>query len=482
MANKKESVLSGLIWRFAERIGAQGIRFVVSIVLARMLTPEHYGTIALVTVFTSVLQVFIDSGLGNALIQKKDADDLDFSTVFYFNIVMCTVLYIVMFLASPAIASFYEDETLSPVVRVLSLTLVISGIKNVQQAYVSRHMLFKRFFYSTIGGTIVSAVLGILMAHFGFGVWALVVQQLSNALIDTIILWFTVKWRPKKMFSINRFKELFSFGWKLLISSLLQTVYTEVRQLIIGKLYTSSDLAYYNKGDQFPNLIVTNINSSIDSVLLPALSDEQDNTQRVKEMTRRAIKIGIYVMAPMMIGLAAVSSSFVRILLTEKWMLCVPYVRIFSITYLFLPINTANLNAMKALGRSDLFLKLEIIKKVVGITLLLISMNYGVMAMAYSMLAGNLISQVINAWPNKRLLGYGYLDQIKDILPNLILAAFMGVCVWLIELLKWNVWITLTVQVVLGTVIYLAGSYIFKLESFVYIVNMVKQKLKNVKK
>ncbi|MGN0521684.1 MAG: lipopolysaccharide biosynthesis protein [Eubacterium sp.] len=481
MVNKKETIFSGLVWRFAERMGAQGIRFVVSIVLARLLSPEHYGTIALVTVFTSILQVFVDSGLGNALIQKKDADDLDFSTVFYFNMGMCTVLYLGMFFAAPAIANFYDDASLTSVVRVLSLTLIISGIKNVQQAYVSRHMLFKRFFYSTLGGTILSAVLGIVMAYFGFGVWALVVQQLSNAMVDTIILWFTVKWRPKLMFSFKRFKALFSFGWKLLISSLLQTAYTEVRQLIIGKLYTSSDLAYYNRGEQFPSLIVTNINSSIDSVLLPALSDEQDDKLRVREMTRRAIKISVYVMAPMMIGLAAVSSSFVRILLTEKWSECVPYVRIFCITYLFLPIHTANLNAIKALGRSDLFLKLEIIKKVVGIALLLASMNFGVMAMAYSMLISCVASQIINSWPNKKLLDYGYLNQLKDILPSLLLAFVMGVCVWLIELLKWNDWITLIVQVALGILIYLGGSYIFKIDSFTYICSFVKQKFKEIR-
>ncbi len=481
MSDKKSTVFSGLVWRFAERIGAQGIRFVVSIVLARLLSPEHYGTIALVTVFTSILQVFVDSGLGNALIQKKDADDLDFSTVFYFNTAICLVLYMGMFLASPAIAVFYEDESLIPVIRVLSLTLVISGVKNVQQAYVSRHMMFKRFFYSTLGGTILSAVLGILMAYFGLGVWALVVQQISNTLIDTIILWFTVKWRPKKMFSLTRFKSLFSFGWKLLLSSLIETIYTQIRQLIIGKIYTSSDLAYYNRGEQFPSLIITNINSSIDSVLFPALSDEQENKYRIREMTRKSIKTSIYIIAPMMIGLAAVSSSFIRILLTDKWLECVPFVKVFCITYMFMPVHTANLNALKALGRSDLFLKLEIIKKVIGITVLIISMRYGVMVMAYSMLITCVSSQIINSWPNKKLLEYGYLSQLKDFVPSLALASVMGVCVWLITFLKWNDWITLAVQIVLGVAIYIGGSYVFKIDSFTYLCDFAKEKLKGIK-
>lgn len=248
----KENAIKNLLWRFAERCGAQGVSLVVSIVLARILAPEAYGTVALVTVFTTILEVFVDSGLGTALIQKKDADDLDFSTVFYFNFAVCILLYFGMFLVAPAIAIFYDQSELVPLVRVISLTLIISGVKNIQQAYVSRNMLFKRFFFATIGGTVFSAILGITMAYLGFGVWALVVQQLSNAAIDTLILWITVKWRPKWMFSIRRLNCLFSFGWKLLVSGLLDTVYNNLRQLIIGKMYTPSSLAYYNKGNAVP--------------------------------------------------------------------------------------------------------------------------------------------------------------------------------------------------------------------------------------
>ena len=293
MENKK--VLNNFIWRFMERIGAQGVTFIVSIVLARLLDPSLYGTVALVTVFTAIMQVFVDSGFGIALVQKKDADDLDFSTVFYFNIVMCVALYGVMFLIAPLIAAFYEIPELTAIVRVSSFSLVISGVRSIQQSYVSKNMLFKRFFYSTIGGTIVSAVVGIWMAFAGFGVWAIVAQNLVNLAAGTVILWVTVRWRPKWMFSLNRLINLFSYGWKLLVSALLDTVYKDIRQLIIGKLYTTDDLAFYNKGTQFPQLIVTNVNSSIDSVLLPAMSSEQDNRERVKAMTRRAIKTSTYI-------------------------------------------------------------------------------------------------------------------------------------------------------------------------------------------
>lgn len=469
-------VFSNFIWRFAERCGAQLVTFIVSIVLARILTPSDYGTIALVTVFTTILQVFIDSGLSTALIQKKDADDLDFSSVFYFNFVICIILYLIMFVSAPFIADFYKDSSLVSIVRVIGLTLIISGVKGVQQSYVSRHMLFKRFFFSTLGGTIFSAVLGIIMAYAGFGVWAIVFQQLSNNAIDTLILWITVKWRPIKKFSWSRLKNLLSFGWKMLASSLLDTVYNNLRNMIIGKLYTSADLAFYNQGDKFPKLIVTNINTSIDSVLLPTMSNEQDNHVRVKDMTRRAIKISTYIMAPLMIGLAFCAKPIVQIVLTDKWLPCVPYLQIFCISYLFWPIHTANLNAIKAMGRSDLFLKLEVIKKFMGMILLLITMNISVMAMAYSLLISGLISQVINSWPNRYLLKYSYIDQIKDILPNILMALIMGGFVYFISYLNLPILVSLVVQILSGGIIYLMLSILTKNDSFIYLINILKSR------
>ena len=468
------NVISNFIWRFAERCGAQAVQFIVSIVLARLLMPEVYGTIALITVITTILNVFVDSGMGTALIQKKDADSVDFSTVFYFNMCVCIVLYVGLFICSPWIAYFYKDATLTPVIRVLGLTIVISGVKNIQQAYVSKTMQFKRFFFSTLGGTIGAAVIGIWMAYKGFGVWALVAQQIFNAMVDTLILWITVKWRPKKEFSFERLKGLFSYGWKLLASSLLDTVYNNIRQLIIGRMYTPSDLAFYNRGKQFPDLIITNINTSIDSVLLPTMSQEQENKERVKIMTRRAIKTSTYIMAPLMMGLAFCATPIIRLILTEKWLSCVPFMQIFCITSMFYPVHTANLNAIKAMGRSDAYLKLEIIKKVIGMALLLSTMWFGVMAMAYSLLVSSVLSQIINSWPNRKLLNYGYLEQLKDILPGIILAVVMGICVYPVQWIGLSDIITLCIQVPLGAIIYIIGSKIFKLESFEYILDMIK--------
>ena len=470
----RKSVISNIIWRFLERCGAQGVTFIVSVVLARLLDPSLYGTVALVTVFTAILQVFVDSGMGNALIQKKDADDLDFSSVFYFNFSVCLLLYICMFFAAPLIAAFYNMPDLTPVVRVLSLTLIISGVKNIQQAYVSRNMLFKKFFFATLGGTIGAAVIGIWMAWKGYGVWALVAQNLFNSALDTIILWVTVKWRPKRAFSLERLKGLFSYGWKLLVSALLDTGYNNVRSLIIGKLYTSADLAFFNRGKQFPNLIVTNINTSIDSVLLPTMSKEQDNRERVRDMTRRAIKTSTFIMMPLMMGLAVCAVPLIRIVLTDKWLPAAFFLRVFCFTYAFYPIHTANLNAIKAMGRSDLFLKLEVIKKVVSIAALVSTMFISVEAMALALPVTSILGQIINSWPNRKLLDYSYRAQLLDMLPQIGMSLAMGGIVFTIQFLRLPDIATLLIQVPLGALIYIVGSKLLHIDSYEYVKGLIK--------
>lgn len=475
----RNNVIGNFMWRFLERCGAQGVTFVVSIVLARLLDPGVYGTVALVTVFTAILQVFVDSGFGNALIQKKNADDLDFSTVFYFNIFTCLCLYGMMFIAAPWIADFYDRPELVSMIRVLSLIVVISGVKNIQQAYVARNMLFRRFFFSTLGGTVGAAIVGIVMAYRGYEVWALVAQMLFNATVDTVILWFTVKWRPKLMFSFDRLKILFSFGWKLLASSLIDTVYNNLRQLIIGKLYTDDDLAHFNRGKQFPNFFVSNVITAIDSVLLPVMSVEQDDRTRVADMTRRAIKTSSFIVMPLMTGLAVCTEPLVTVLLTEKWLPCVPYMQLFCIAYVLNPIHTANLNALKAIGRSDVYLKLEVIKKILGLVTLAVAMPFGVMPIAYSVMAMTVISGVINALPNRKLLGYGYLVQLRDIAPPVVLSAVMGVIVYSVSLIGLHPALTLVIQIPLGIIVYFGGARLLHMESFGYILSMLKGLSKN---
>ncbi len=468
-SSMKRKTMTNLIWRFAERCGAQGISFVVSIVLARLLSPTEYGTIALVTVFLSIFQVFVDGGLGTALIQKKDADDVDFSTIFFFNIFMCTVIYVVMFFAAPFLSAFYGDDQLTPVIRVLGITILISGVKNVQQAYVSKKLIFKKFFYATLFGTLTAGVVGIILAYAGFGVWALVAQNLVNTLIDTVILWITVKWRPKRVFSFERLKGLYSYGWKMLVSGLVNTIYNDVRQLIIGKVYSGADLAYYNRGKTFPNMFVMNINSSIDSVLLPVMSEVQDDAERVKSMTRKAIMTSSFVMWPLMFGLSATGKNLFTLLLTEKWLPSLPYLYIFCFVSGMQPIHTANLNAIKAKGRSDIFLRLEIIKKVVGILIILGTMNISVLAIGIGSALYTIFASVVNAFPNRSLLKYTYFEQIKDIMPSFILSAVMGITVYFAPIpSNWPLIVALIIQVLLGAAIYIAGSLAFKLETALY--------------
>ena len=471
----KKKAISSLIWRFLERCGAQGVSFIVSIVLARLLEPEVYGTIALISVFTAILQVFVDSGMANALIQKKEAEELDFSTVFFYNLTMCLALYLLLFFCAPLIASFYNNAELIPVIRVLGITLLISGVKNVQQAYVSRTMQFKRFFFATLGGTIGAAVVGIAMAYIGFGVWALVAQTLFNSMTDTVILWITVKWRPRLLFSFRRLKGLLNYGWKLLVSGLLHTIYINLRSLMIGKFYTAQDLAYYEKGQSFPSFVVTNINSSIDSVLLPTMSGVQDNRETVKAITRRSIVTSSYLMWPMMVGLAAVAKPLVLLLLTEKWLPAVPFLQITCFALGLEPLQTANLNAIKAMGRSDIFLKLEIVKKAIAITILFLFMRFGVLAIAVSGLVYSVIAAMFNSYPNRKLLWYSYFEQIRDILPSFLLALVMGAVIYPIALIPMPTVLTLTVQILAGGIIYAGASYLLKLEPFFYILDTIQQ-------
>ncbi|NRT70248.1 lipopolysaccharide biosynthesis protein [Clostridium beijerinckii] len=477
----KSKILLSLLWKLMERGGTQGIQFVVQIVLARILVPNDYGIISLITIFITIANVFIQSGFNTALIQKKDANETDFSSVFYLSLLVTSLLYVILFFNSPSIANFYGIPQLIPVLRILSITLFFGAFNSIQNAIVSKRMEFKKLFFSSLGAILISGTVGIILAYAGFGVWALVLQQLTNQFSVTLILWFTVKWRPRLIFSFKRVRGLFSYGWKLLLSSLIDTLYMNLRSLIIGKMYSAAMLGFYNRGDQFPQLIVSNINGSIQSVMLPALASEQNNRRRVKEMVRRSIVTSSFIVFPMMMGLAVVGESLVKILLTDKWLPCVPFLQVFCLSYALWPIHTANLQAINALGRSDIFLKLEIVKKIMGITVLVISMFYGVYAIAMGMLISGIISSFINAYPNLKLLNYSYREQWKDIFPSLVLSLIMGFITYNVKLFHMTACATLIIQVCIGGVIYIGMARIFKIECFVYLLNTVKDMFKNRK-
>ena len=473
----KKNISSNIMWRFMEKFSAKFVTFFVSIILARLLDPSTYGTVALITVFTTILEVFVDSGLGNALIQKKDADDLDFSSVFFFNVAMCTVLYLLMFFAAPLIADFYNIQELTPIVRVQSLTILISGVKNIQYAYVSREMIFRKFFFATLFGTIVSAIVGLVMAVAGFGVWALVAQPLVNYSIDTIVLWITVQWRPKLIFSWTRLKGLLSYGWKLLIAKLVNTTYMKIRDLLIGKMYSTSDLAFFNKGDTFPAVIVPNITASVDAVMFPAMAKEQDNKIRIRELVKKSIQTSSYLVFPMMAGLIACANPLIRLLLTEKWLPCVPFLYMFCIVYAFWPFSIANLNAIKALGYSEKILKLEVIEKIFSIFLLIITLKMGVFWIGISYVTGEIFSTILCAIPNRKLIDYGFIRQFIDLIPLLFTSMIMGCIVYFIQFLGFSDVFTLVIQVVIGVFIYLILSWVFKLQGFLYFCSIFETKI-----
>ncbi len=470
----QKKVFSGLFWKFGERIGAQAVSFVVSIILARLLLPSDYGVIALITIFIDIANVFVSSGFGAALVQKKDADEVDFSSVFYFSILMSWVLYVIVFAFAPIVAGFYQKPILIPVLRVMALKLPLAGVNSVQHAYVQKKMLFKRFFFSTLIGTVGSAVVGIVMAYMGFGPWALVAQYLFNSTMDTVILWFTVKWRPVWVFSHERMKMLFGFGWKMLCSELIHTSYSQIRSLIIGKVYTEKDLAFYNQGGKLPGIIVTNINSSISSVLFPAMTMKQGDKDKMKEVVRLSIRVSSYVMWPLMIGLMVMTEPVVRLIFTDKWLPCVPFMQIACIQYALEPVQTANVQAVKAMGKGRTYLIMEIVKKSFGILMIVAVMHQGVMAIALTAMVVTFFAALVNSTPNRKFLGYTYREQLADLVPSVLLAGAMGVCVFLVGKIPAPAIVSVCIQFVSGVVTYILLSRIFKISQFEYIWNTVK--------
>lgn len=474
IAEIKKKALLGFFWRFGERISAQAISFIVSIVLARILLPEEYGIVAIVNIFIAIANVLVTSGLGSSLIQKKDADELDFSTIFYAGIGFSLIMYGVVYISAPCIAKIYENEILTIVLRVMGLRLPVAAINSVQQAYVARQMIFKKFFFSTLFGTLASAIVGITMAINGFGVWALVAQYMTNSCIDTIVLFFIVQWKPKLIFSFQRFQELYSFGWRIVVTGLLGEFFNQLKSMIIGLRYSSTDLAYYNRGESIPNLVTTNINSTLESVMFPAIAKVQDDRKQVKQAVRRMMKTSSFIIIPMLLGLCAVAEPVIKILLTDKWLFSVPYLQIVCIQQCFSILNSANLQAIKAIGRSDILLKLELIKKPLFLVCILVALPISPLAIATANALYTVLALLINAFPNKKLLDYSFPEQLKDVAPYLLLATSMAVFVYIIGRIKLNMFILFPFQIFIGIGYYLIGAKVLKMDSFGYILESLK--------
>lgn len=480
-ATTKSKIMISLFWKSIETTGVQGIQFIVMIILARLVEPEDFGLITIVIIFILLANVIVQSGFTAALIQNKKVDDVDFSSVFYLNVFLATILYIIFFYTAPFISTFFEQPQLVNVLRTLSFILFFNALNSIQNAIISRNMQFKKLFNSSISAVILSGIVGITMAYSNFGVWALVGQQLTYQFVFTAILFSIISWRPKLLFSINRLKNLFSFGWKILVAGFIDVLEKNIRGLLIGKFFSPAMLGFYNRGEQFPSLIVNNINGAIQSVMFPALASHQEDKQRIKVMVKRSIKTSSFIIFPLMVGLAVIAEPLVKVLLTEKWLPAVPFLQIFCASYAFWPIHTTNLQAINALGRSDIFLKLEILKKLAGLLILLISIQFGVYGMAIGVFVGSLLGTFINSYPNLTLFNYGIFEQWKDISPALVLSLVMGGIIYTIQWLNMPDMIALIIQVVAGVVLYIGLAIMFKLDSFVYILSTCKDFIRNKK-
>ena len=470
-------------WKLFERFGAIGIQFVLQLILARLLDPEHYGSLSIMIIFIGLANVFIQNGFNTALIQKKEVDDKDYSSVFWISIFVAGVLYAILFFLAPAIASLYDANEIVAPFRVLGLTLFPGAFNSVQLAKVSREMNFKKVFISNILAVVVSGGIGVAIAYLGGGLWALVAQNLVSVAISCIVMMFTVRWFPKLVLDIKRVGILIKFGWKLLVSGLLNTLYNDLRSLVIGVKYDNKTLGYYNRGKHFPQLVVNVSDNTMQSVMLPALAKEQDEKVQLKATMRNSIVVSSYMIFPMMAGLAAVAAPVITLLLTEKWLPAVPYMMIYCFSLAFTPVHSCNLQAINAMGRSDIFLKLEVIKKVIGISSLVIAVFCfdSPIAIAMTGIFTTVISCFINAYPNKKLINYSYFEQMRDILPPFALALVMFGVVYVMTYIKLHYVLVLVLQVLAGIAIYLVGSAVFKLKGFVFLKDYALSMLKKRK-
>lgn len=474
------SISKGLAWKLLERFGVQGVQFVLQIILARMLDPEHYGMLSIMIIFTTLANVFVQNGFNTALIQNKDVTEDDYSSVFWISFGISGILYAIIFFCAYPIAAFYSMPQIISPLRILALMLFPGALNSVQVAKVSRELNFRKVFVSNIAAIAVSGIVGVGMAYMGAGLWALVGQSLANVFISCIVMKFTVSLKLRFYCNLARVKVLFSFGWKLLVSSLIDALYTDLYSLVIGKKYSSDTLGYYSKGRQFPQFIIGSINGAVQSVMLPVLSEKQDDRSQAKEIMRTSMMMSSYIIFPMMAGLAAVASPLVSLLLTDKWLPCVPYLQIYCFSMAFYPVHSCNLQAINAMGRSGIFLILEIIKKAYGIVLLIIALIFfsSPIAIVAMGIVSTVISSFVNAFPNKKLIGYSYFEQIRDILPSLLLSLAMFVGVMALGLLPLSPILLILIQMASGVAFYLVASIIIRPKPYRMLTDMLKNKLK----
>lgn len=467
--NLKQRTISALIWEFSQKLLTQLLSFAVTVILARLLLPEDYGAVALAGMFNILMGVFIDGGMGMALIQKMDADDLDYNTVFYSNVLMSFVIYAVVFLLAPFVADFYELPILSPLIRVMAISMPIGALSGVHNAIISKRLEFKKFFVTSVWRQSVAAAIAIVLAYKGFGPWALAAQSIIGSVATTLALFSLAKWIPSLKFSWQRFRVLFDFAWKKQASGLIGTFCSQLKGYLIGYKYTAADLAFLNRGDGLPDMFMNNINGTINGVLFPALSNVNNDYEAVKRGIRRSMMISSYVLCPLLFGLASMANKIVPVLYSAKWNPAIPFMQIACLTCCMTVLNTANLQALLAIGRSDEVLKLEFYKKPVMLAILVVAVFISPIAISIGLFFYSIFVLCVNTIPNKKYIGYSIVEQINDVKASFILSSIMAVGVYFVGLLPINIYILMFLQVLIGCLFYIGASHLLKAESYLYL-------------
>lgn len=472
-----DKLLYGISWTYAEKVLVQGLSFIVSIVLARLLSVDDFGIVAVIMVFIVICDSLATGGLSNALVQKLNADRKDFDTVCILSLVISLCLYAGLFLAAPYIENFYGMPGLSVLTRVLGVRIIISAFNSIQQAYVQRELAFKKIFWSSFAGSAASAAVGIGMAVCGMGVWSLVAQYLMSSIISMFVLFMLIEWKPSLNFSLNSVRELWLYGSKILLGTITYTFKDSIRSLIIGKFYSPADLALYNQGQKFPNVIMSNIIESIGNVLFPVMAKEQNDFKTIKSMMRKTINSSAYILSPMLLGMIGAAHSFVVVLLTEKWEGAVVYMQILCLVYLTRPLSTVFKNALMAIGKSGIFLLHETITSWMTIFMIVVAITVfdSILLVAWSYVIVSVIGTGIFAYYTRKHFGYTYSEMLKDFLPAVGLAGAM--CLLMLSINKWscNLWMKLLFQILAGIVFYLMGSYFMRFESFFLIGKLLRR-------
>jgi len=476
MSSIKEATVTSLLWKVMERGGNAVVQMAVQVVMARLLAPEQFGALAVMLVFVNLGNVIVQSGLNTALIQSPEADDADFSTVFWMSLAVSVALYAAIFLAAPSVAAFYAMPGIVWPLRALGLLLVVSAYNSVQVAKVTRDLQMRKVFRATMASVIFSAVSGIGAAVAGAGLWALVAQQLSYQLVNCVVLAFQVDWKPRMVFRAERARELFGFGWRLLASGLLEQGYQSLADLVVGKRFSPARLGLVSQGKKYPQAVGSMLDGAIQPVMLSAVSRVQDDRARVKRLVRRALKTSTFLIAPAMTLFACCAPSLVPALLGPQWAEAVPFMQVYCMVYALLPIHTTNLQALNGMGRSDLFLRLELVKKAYGIAALLfcaLVLN-DVRALVMSYLVTGVLSTFVNAWPNKRVIGYSYAEQVRDIAPAFLLSGAAALTAGLVGSAGLGAWVTVLAQAGAFVLVYLGLAAALRLEAFTYLLRTAR--------